>query len=164
MSVATTAHPRPLPAAATLIAALVLCWLPSLSGIWFGPDEWFRTLIRPPLNPPNWVFGPVWSTLYVLMGVALWLLWRAPVQSGRKLVLALFAVQLVLNAGWSWLFFGRHAIGAALVELLLLASVVATLILLARRHSRTAALLLTPYLAWLLFAGYLNFGYWRLNS
>lgn len=150
--------------AAALAACVVLCFLPSLSGIWFGPDDWFRGLTRPPLNPPNWVFGPVWTTLYLLMAVSLWLVWRTPQSPARRLALSWFGGQLLLNAAWSWLFFGCHALGLAFLELLLLAVVLTVAIRAMRRVSPLAAALQGPYLAWVTFAGYLNLGYWWLNS
>jgi len=125
---------------------------------------WYPTLQKPEWNPPAWVFGPVWSTLYVLMGIAAW---RVSGQKGRAEVrpaLRLFGLQLLLNAAWSGLFFGLRAPGWAFLELLLLwAGILATLLQF-RRLDRLAAWLLAPYLAWVTFAGFLNFTIWRLNS
>ena len=146
-----------------LPAAVGLCFLPSVVGIWHRPDEWFRELARPPGNPPDWVFGPVWTVLYTLMGVALWLASGSGPRAELRLPLALFATQLLLNAAWSWLFFGRHAIGWALADLILLTLLVGVTAVLFRRHSLASSILLGPYLGWLVFAGYLNAGYWLLN-
>ena len=124
---------------------------------------WYPTLVKPSFNPPNWIFGPVWSLLYALMAVAAWRVWRV---AGLRLAapaLMAFAVQLVLNVCWSVVFFGLHAIGAALVEIVvLLASIVVTMALFGR-HDRTAGLLFLPYVAWVSFATVLNATLWWLN-
>jgi translocator protein len=118
-------------------------------------DPGFYTeLDRPPWAPPSWLFGPVWSVLYVLIGVAGWRVWRA-VDAPRG-ALAVWALQLGLNAAWSLVFFGLQEVGWALVEIVVLAgAIIATIIVFARRD-RLAALLLVPYLAWVLFATALN--------
>jgi benzodiazapine receptor len=150
--------------AAKLVAAIALCFVPAAISVQFRPDDWYRSLVRPPLAPPDWVFGPVWTLLYTLMGVSLWLVWRRTGPANAPAAWGLFATQLTLNGLWSWLFFGRHEMLWALVDLLLLAAVLALTIGAFRRHSSLAARLLYPYLAWVLFAGYLNAGYWRLNT
>lgn len=147
----------------SLTLCLLLTYLPALMGIRFGPDAWYRSLERPIGNPPNWVFGPVWTTLYLMMGVAVWLVWSSGPWRSVRAAIALFTFQLVVNTGWSWLFFGQHAIGWALVDLLVLVVLVMATIVIFRRHSSTAAALLFPYVAWLVFAGYLNGAYWLLN-
>jgi tryptophan-rich sensory protein len=125
-------------------------------------DGWYATLVQPALAPPNWVFGPVWTTLYTLLGVAAWLVSRAE-SPDKRLAYATFGVQLVLNAAWSFVFFGAEAIGPALaVILVLLVAIVANAVLFAR-VDRRAGLLLLPYLAWVAFATYLNYGFWVLN-
>jgi tryptophan-rich sensory protein len=129
-----------------------------------GPDEWYRALNKPTWNPPAWVFGPVWTTLYVMMGVAAWLVWLRRARPGAPLALVLFAIQLALNAAWSWIFFGGHQIGAAFAELLLLwAALVATLLAF-RRVRPAAAWWLVPYWAWTSFAAVLNGTLWWLNQ
>lgn len=130
-----------------------------------APDiaGWYATLAKPSFNPPNWIFGPVWTTLYVLMAIAAWLVWRAGGWTGARPALLLFALQLALNSLWSLLFFGLHRIDLALADIAaLLAAIVATMIAF-RPHSPLAALLLAPYLAWVSFATVLNFTIWRLN-
>ena len=126
--------------------------------------SWYPTLVKPSFNPPNWVFAPVWSLLYALMAVAAWRVWRV---AGLRLsapALAAFAVQLVLNVCWSLVFFGLQAIGAALVEIVvLLASIVATMALF-WGHDRIAGLLFIPYVAWVSFATVLNASLWWLNA
>mgnify|MGYP000846980453 CR=1 FL=1 len=127
-------------------------------------DTWYATLSKPPFNPPNWIFGPVWTTLYVLMSVAAWRIWLRADGSRRRNALALYALQLGLNCGWSLVFFGQRAPLPALVELaVLLAAVIATTVAF-WRIQRSAALLLAPYLAWSSFAFVLNFEIWRLNG
>jgi tryptophan-rich sensory protein len=128
-------------------------------------DGWYATLVRPALAPPNWVFGPVWTTLYALMGVAGWLVSRAPVEERlRRLAYLSFAVQLVLNAAWSFVFFGAEAIGPALGVIVVLLAAILVNAALFYRVDRRAGLLLVPYLAWVAFATYLNYGFWTLNG
>ncbi|HYS45740.1 MAG TPA: TspO/MBR family protein [Rhizomicrobium sp.] len=122
---------------------------------------WYAQLNRPAIAPPNWVFAPVWTALYILMAVAAWRVWK---KSGlRSPEMVVFAFQLALNLVWSLVFFGLHRIGAALFEIAALdLAVLATLILFVRRD-RLAGLLFLPYLAWSLFATVLNHAFWRLN-
>jgi tryptophan-rich sensory protein len=127
-------------------------------------DTWYRTLAKPSWNPPDWVFGPVWTVLYLLMGVAAWLVWRRSGWRDARFALLLFAVQLLLNTVWSGLFFAARAPGLAFAEILLLWMAIAATIAAFFRHSRTAAALMVPYLAWSTFAAVLNFVIWRLNS
>jgi tryptophan-rich sensory protein len=125
---------------------------------------WYASLVRPDIAPPNWVFGPVWTTLYILMGTAAWLVYtREKDAVRRRESLALYVLQLALNTLWSIIFFSLHALGLALAEVVLLwIAIVATLWAFART-SRIAALLLVPYLAWVSFAGYLTYSFWLLN-
>lgn len=122
---------------------------------------WYAGLRHPAFAPPNWIFAPVWTTLYIVMAVAAWRVWR---KSGLKSVeMAAFAIQLGLNFAWSGIFFGLRQIGAALIEIMALdLAVLATLILFARRD-RWAGLMLAPYLAWVVFASVLTQAFWRLN-
>jgi translocator protein len=129
----------------------------------FQPGEWFEGLAKPSWNPPNWVFGPVWTTLYVLMGFAAWLIQDRYGREARGAI-TLFVVQLLFNAGWSAIFFGLQAPGLAFAEIIVLwALIVATTIVFWRRRP-LAGILLVPYLAWVTFAAVLNFAIWRLNS
>jgi tryptophan-rich sensory protein len=127
--------------------------------------EWYPTLAKPSWTPPGAVFAPVWTALYFLMALAAWLVWRKAGGLGAaRLSLALFAVQLALNAAWSVLFFGLRMPGLAFGELVLLwLAIVATLAAF-WRVLPAAGLLLAPYLAWVTFAGALNFAIWRLNG
>ena len=124
---------------------------------------WYAGLAKPSFNPPNWLFGPVWSALYAMIAVAGWRLWRRG-GSAAKLALTAWGVQLLLNLVWSFVFFGGRMIGAALVEILVLLAAIAATIALAWRVERAAAWLLVPYLAWVSFATLLNAALWRLNS
>jgi tryptophan-rich sensory protein len=131
-----------------------------------GVRGWYRTLDRPSWNPPDGVFGPVWTSLYGLMGVSLVRIARArgaSAEANRRLALGLFATQLALNGAWSWIFFRRHALGAALAEILVLWAAIAATIGVAARFRPSAAALLVPYLAWVSFATLLTAEIWRRN-
>ena len=124
---------------------------------------WYKTLAKPTWNPPDRVFGPVWTTLFVLMGIAAWLVWqRAGFMAATK-PLSLFAVQLVLNVAWSWIFFGLHQPGWAFVEIVILWLAIVATTMAFFRCSKIAGWLLVPYLAWVSFASVLNFTIWRMN-
>jgi tryptophan-rich sensory protein len=126
--------------------------------------SWYPILVKPSWNPPSWVFGPVWTALYTMMAVAAWLVCRRAGWGGAKPALVLFAVQLVLNAAWSPLFFGWHRIGLAFVDIVLLwAAIVATTVAF-WRVTTLAGWLFVPYLAWVSFAAVLNFVIWRMNK
>ncbi|MFA7394999.1 MAG: TspO/MBR family protein [Candidatus Paceibacterota bacterium] len=135
-------------------------------------ETWYATLVRPDLAPPNWIFGPVWTTLFVLMGIALFLVWKKRSQILEnvgmlwwwKLALVLFFVQLVLNILWSLIFFAAQNPAGAFVELIILWLAIAATIFVFAKVSRPAAWLLVPYILWVSFAGYLNFMFWQLNS
>ncbi|MGD9903762.1 MAG: TspO/MBR family protein [Vicinamibacterales bacterium] len=142
-------------------AFVALVAVVALFGAQFEPGAWYDGLRKPPLNPPAWVFGPVWSGLYLGIAVAGWLVWRARPASAAPLVL--WCSQLALNAGWSLLFFGLHRPGLALVEIVaLLTLIVATMVSFSRIHT-WAGVLFAPYAAWVSFAAYLNAGLWFLN-
>ncbi|REJ75829.1 MAG: tryptophan-rich sensory protein [Planctomycetota bacterium] len=146
-----------------LIVFLVAAFAAAGFGSQFAPDQWYRNLEKPSFNPPDAVFGPVWSVLYVMMGVAAWLVWRQREHTATRAALACWGIQLVLNGVWSWLFFGRHEIGIALAEMALLWIAILATTVLFRRISRPAAALLLPYLGWVSFAIVLNAALWRLN-
>jgi benzodiazapine receptor len=125
---------------------------------------WYVGLTKPPLNPPNWAFGPVWTTLYALMAFALWRILSAhPAMPGRGRAIAMFYVQLALNALWPWAFFAAQSPGSGLVVILALDAAVIATILHFRRVDRLAAWCLAPYIAWIAFATYVNAGVWLLN-
>lgn len=125
---------------------------------------WYATLAKPWYNPPNWVFGPAWTLLFVLMAIAFWrILQKPPGTPGRTAAIALFGLQLVLNASWSMLFFGMESPLLGLVEIVpFWLAILATLVAFAR-IDRLAGWLLVPYLAWVTFAGVLNYGIVSLN-
>lgn len=123
----------------------------------------YGQLVQPSWSPPAWLFGPVWSVLFVLMGIAAWLVWREHGIRGARSALVLYALQLGANALWSWLFFAWHLGAVAFAEIVLLWLLIAATISRFWRLHRTAAILLLPYLAWVTFAAGLNFALWRLN-
>ncbi len=127
-------------------------------------DGWYDALRKPPWNPPRWVFAPVWTALYLAMGAASWLMWRARAeQPGAGWALVLYGAQLALNLLWSVLFFGRRRVAAALVDLTALWLTTAAAAVMFSRLDRAAGSLMVPYLAWLTFALALNAEVWRLN-
>lgn len=155
--------------AASLVLAVLACEVVGASGAVFtaaGLQSWYATLAKPALAPPNWVFGPVWTALFALMGVAVWLVWRridGPRGDAARLALGLFAAHFLVNLAWSAVFFGLQSIvGGLVVIVVLVAATLATMAAFARVDRRAAALLV-PYLAWVGFATYLNYGFWRLN-
>ena len=126
---------------------------------------WYTTLNKPSFNPPNWIFGPVWTTLYVLMGIAFWLVWKSNAEfSIKKRAMTFFIIQLVLNFFWSILFFSFHQLGLALVEIILLWTFIVFSIISFFPISKTASYLLVPYVLWVSFASVLNFAIWNLNA
>ena len=127
-------------------------------------EGWYAALAKPPWTPPNWIFGPVWTVLYVGMAVAAWLVWRQKGWAGARVPLLLFAVQLVFNVAWSWLFFGLRSPGLGFADILLLWIAIAATLAAFWRRSTVAGLLLVPYLAWVTFAAALNYSIWQLNA
>lgn len=123
----------------------------------------YAQLTRPSWAPPGWLFGPVWSALYALMGVSAWLVWRARGFIGARIALILFITQLAANALWSWLFFVWHQGGLAFAEVLILWCLIVATVVSFWRISALATALLMPYLAWVTFASALTFAVWRLN-
>jgi len=125
--------------------------------------SYYRGLRKPPLTPPPAAFGPVWTALYLLMGVAAWLVWREGLSRRSAVALALFAAQLGLNFAWSLIFFGAHRIGLALVEVAVLWLAILATVIAFWTVRPLAGALLVPYLGWVSLACYLNAGIWRLN-
>lgn len=148
----------------SLILFFVLVTIVALVGSQFAPGEWYVALNKPALNPPSWIFGPVWTGLYILMAIAAWLVWRERGAPGRALALAGWFVQLMLNAAWSWLFFGLHRPGWAFAEIVILFIAIAVTVALFWRIRTLAGVLMIPYLLWVGFAGYLNFQIWTMNG
>lgn len=151
-------HTRDLGALGIFVA---LVFLAAFFGSQFAPGAWYENLQKPPLNPPGWIFAPVWSALYLAVAVAGWLVWRARPASATPL--AFWGMQLLVNAAWSWLFFGLQRPGLALVEIVLLLTLLAVTTALFFRVRTLAGVLFLPYLAWVSFATYLNAGLWYLN-
>jgi tryptophan-rich sensory protein len=142
---------------------LLLCFTAAAFGGLFMPGEWYASLKKPSWNPPGWIFGPVWTALYIMMGMAAWLVWLRGGFATRRKPLTLFLAQLALNAIWTPLFFGFHWMGIAFAEILLLWLAIGATLLAFRPVSPVAAGLLAPYLGWVSFAAALNFTLWRLN-
>ena len=156
----------PSPVAAALIAGAVVFAAATIGNLATMPaiPTWYAGLVKPSFNPPNWLFGPVWGLLYAMMAVAFWRILRhAPGSPGRAAAIAVFLVQMTLNALWSVAFFTAQSppLGFAVIALLWLA--IAATIALFARLDRVAAGLLVPYLAWVSFAALLNGAIWRLN-
>lgn len=124
---------------------------------------WYAGLNKPSFNPPNDIFAPVWTTLYILMAIAAWLVWKQPPSAERSRGLQLFWIQLALNFAWSLIFFQLHLIGFALAGILMLWLAILATCLAFFGVSKPAGVLLLPYLAWVSFASLLNFEIWRLN-
>lgn len=150
-----------------VLAVVVIATASVLGQIATYPNlsPWFADLIKPPFNPPNWIFGPVWTTLYALMAFALWRLLRLPLNSvERRLALFLFFLQLAFNAAWSWMFFWAHSPLLGLInivpQLLLILATIAAF----ARLDRWAAWCLVPLAAWVAYASVLNFSLWWLNG
>jgi len=150
-----------------LVVSLVVCLgVGGLGAAATTPEiaGWYQTLAKPSWNPPDWIFGPVWTTLYVLMAIAAWLVWKPRGFADAARPLTLFAAQLTLNCAWSFIFFGLHAPGWAFVEIVVMwLAIVATMVEFFRKSS-LAGWLLAPYLAWVSFASILNFTIWRLTQ
>ncbi len=150
-----------------LLISVAVCFGAGLAGSVFtarSVGEWYVTLAKPAWTPPSSVFGPVWSLLYLLMAVAAWLVWRRGGVAAHPVALTLFACQLALNAGWSFLFFGLRLPGAAFVEIVVLWALILATLVAFWRAAPVAGLLLVPYLLWVSFASALNLAIWRLNS
>jgi tryptophan-rich sensory protein len=151
----------------SLIVAIITCQAAGIVGSIFTASKiptWYKGLIKPALNPPSWVFGPVWTTLYLLMGIALYIIWKKGLNTeGVKFALTIFAVQLILNALWSIVFFNMENLGLALINIVLMWISILWTIVLFYRLSPTAGLLLIPYILWVSFASYLNYAIWTLN-
>lgn len=165
-----------------LVVAITVSELAGVIGLVFTMPSiagWYAGLAKPELAPPNWIFGPVWTMLYALMGIAAFLIWSsyaptdAEAMSGKeasedkkkgiKIALALFGIQLVLNTLWSIIFFGLYSPGGALLEIVFLWLAILATIIAFFKISKPAAWLLVPYILWVSFAAYLNYAIWILN-
>lgn len=150
-----------------LVTSIIICLLAGYIGSFFTSPSiptWYANLEKPSFNPPDWVFAPVWTALFVLMGISAYLVWHKGVQNKDvRISLFIFGVQLMLNVLWSFLFFRLQSPFYAFVEIIILWAAIALTILNFHRISRTAGLLLLPYILWVSFAAILNFFIWRLN-
>ena len=146
-----------------LIGWLVLCFAASGTAVFVSTGGWYAQLQKPSWNPPAWIFGPVWTVLYIMMAVAAWMVWRAGGWRRQRRALGLFLGQWLLNALWTPLFFGLHQPLLAFVEIVALWVVLVATVIAFGRVRRAAAVLLLPYLAWVSFAAVLNFTIWWLN-
>lgn len=127
-------------------------------------DTWYASLTKPFFNPPNWLFGPVWGLLYILMGMALYLIWKLPASKNRNSSLIFFFVQLLFNFLWSFIFFYFHAIAFALFDIIILWVMILLTIILFSRLNKKASWLLVPYISWVSFATILNIYIFNLNA
>ena len=144
----------------SLIIFALLTFAASYSGSQFMPDSWHAALAKPSWNPPNWVFAPVWTVLYIMIAIAGWLASRSP---ARMPLVVIWLIALIFNGAWSWLFFGQHQIGLALIDIMLLWLSIVLFIAMSWTPARIASILFMPYLAWVSFAAALNFAIWQMN-
>ena len=149
-----------------LIISIVIPFIASLIGSLFTSSAiptWYAALNKPSFNPPNWIFGPVWTVLYILMGISLYLIWVKPFSKKVKYALDIFGIQLVLNIMWSFLFFYSRNPLFAFIEIIFLWLFILYTIFLFYRISKPSAYLLVPYALWVSFASNLNYYFWILN-
>jgi translocator protein len=152
----------------SLILSILLCQLAGLIGSVFTTSaipNWYATLQKPSFNPPSWIFGPVWITLYLLMGISLYLVWlKRGSNSLTQTAIILFVVHLILNALWSIIFFGLKNPMIAFFEIIVLWIMIVVLIYIFFKIDKRSAYLLLPYFLWVSFASILNFSIWQLNK
>jgi tryptophan-rich sensory protein len=151
-----------------LVVSLTLPQIAGIAGALFtetGESSWYQTLQKPEWNPPGWVFGPVWTTLYVLMGIAFYIVWKADVPSSQKRpALSFWIAQLVFNFFWTIIFFNLQEPGWAFAEICCLWLLILITIFSFARISKIAAWLMVPYISWVSFAGLLNYTIWQMNQ
>lgn len=149
-----------------IIAVLIPLAVGSLAGYFTASsvNGWYTTLVKPSFNPPNWLFAPVWTSLYIMMGIALFLVWNSgAAEDVKRTAVTLFIVQLVLNFLWSFVFFYAQQPGWALVNIILMWIFIFLTILWFGKISSLSAWLLVPYICWVSFASVLNYAIWKLN-
>jgi translocator protein len=150
-----------------IIAITIPLAIGAISGFFTvtGVESWYQTINKPSWNPPGWIFAPVWTTLYVMMGIALYFVWKSDSSEVlKKTAISLFAVQLVLNFFWSFIFFNQQQPGWALVEIIAMWVFILLTIFAFAQVSKPAAWLLVPYISWVSFATILNYTIWQLNK
>ncbi|MEM8601656.1 MAG: TspO/MBR family protein [Bacteroidota bacterium] len=146
-----------------LLGFIALVTLVAATGAAFKPGAWYAALDKPAWTPPNWLFPVAWSVLYLLIAVAGWLVWREVGFSGARKAFMVYGLQLALNAAWSWLFFGRHDMGLAFLDIVGLWLAIAITMGLFWATKPLAGALLVPYLLWVTYAAALNLALWRMN-
>ena len=148
-----------------LISILLPLSLGAIAGMFTSQSvpEWYATLNRPSFNPPNWIFGPVWTTLYILMGISFFLIWKQEASKVRNRAILIFLLQLLLNFAWSFIFFYFNMIGLALVEIILLWINIVLMLVVFYKIKPVASYINIPYLLWVTFATVLNASYYILN-
>ena len=144
----------------SLIVFLALTAAAAATGIQFRPGEWYETLVKPGWTPPNWLFPPVWTVLYIMIAVAGWRVWLA---QGLGRATIIWAIALVLNAVWSYIMFGQHQIALAAIDIVALWLAIVAFIVVASGVDKLAMALFVPYLIWVTYAAALNIAIWRLN-
>jgi len=151
-----------------LMISIAICLLAGVLGSVFTTPAiptWYATLIKPSFAPPNWLFFPVWTALFIMMGISLFLVWQKGLENVQiKIAISIFGVQLILNVIWSAAFFGLRSPLAGLIEICILWIFIVVTILKFMKISKTAGLLLIPYIFWVSFAAVINFFIWRLNN
>lgn len=149
-----------------LLAWIVVAYSPSATAVFVDTGSWYDSLSKPAWTPASWVFGPVWTLLYLLMGIAAWRVWATHGFSDRRgrLALVLFLVHLIFNAAWTWLFFGLHMLTAAAVEIVILWVLICFLVVVFWKRDRVAGALLLPYLLWVTYAATLSVGFAVMNA
>jgi len=152
-----------LPSIAVLFGFIGACFLAATSGALFRPGMWYERLRKPGWRPPNWLFAPAWSALYLTIAISGWLVWRRAGFSGAPVPFTVYGISLLFNAAWPAFFFGLRRPDLAFVELILLWFSIVAVIAEFHPIESNAALLLLPYMAWVTFAGALNFTIWQMN-
>ena len=150
-----------------LILSIIICQAAGLVGTIFTMDSiptWYAALNKPSFNPPNWLFGPVWTVLYLMMGISLFIVWKEDLKNKIiKSAFIIFMIQLLLNTIWSVVFFGMQSISGGLISIVLLWLMILFTIIKFMKISRVAGILLIPYLLWVSFATFLNYSIFQLN-
>lgn len=148
-----------------ILSLLLTVGVGLLGGLFTAPEieGWYTTIQKPSFQPPNWLFGPMWTLLYILMGISLYLVWKQPSSDRRNKALTIFIIQFILNFFWSVIFFNQHQIGWALIEIGVMWVCILLTIVQFNKIKPAAAWLLVPYILWVSFATVLNGAIWKLN-
>jgi tryptophan-rich sensory protein len=151
-----------------LVICIIICQLTGIISGWLTTTQnnsWYESIVKPSWNPPGYIFGPVWTILYFLMAISLWLVWKSTAKETPKLqALLIFALQLFLNFWWTLLFFKFHSPISAFIEIMVMIALILSTIVRFSKISKLAAWLLVPYISWVCFAALLNYNLWKLNS